>query len=243
MTENENGIYVKKQLKVELLFRFYTNRVQVLFYIYATTVIKITLMKVKALKTDKEVKRLEDEKIVQLFLERDENAIKYSSEKYGARLRAIALGITSDFHTAEECENDTYLKAWGLIPPNEPRTYLFAFLARITRHISIDRCRERDSLKRKAFIAGLSEEMEMTIQSSDTVEGNWDAKELGEKISRFLKNQSKEKRVIFVRRYFYMDSISEICKRLAVSESKVKSVLFRVRNDLRKYLIREGYVL
>ena len=67
--------------------------------------------------------------------------------------------------------------------------------------------------------------------------------ELGEKISRFLKNQSKEKRVIFVRRYFYMDSISEICKRLAVSESKVKSVLFRVRNDLRKYLIREGYVL
>lgn len=186
---------------------------------------------------------MEDERIVQLFLERDENAVKYSSEKYGTRLRAVSLAITSDFQTSEECENDTYLQAWKLIPPNEPRTYLYAFLARITRHISIDRCRKLKSLKREPFIVELSEEMETCIPASNDVESNIEAKELGEAISRFLRTISKEKRVIFVRRYFFMDSISEISKRCAISESKVKSVLFRIRNDLRQYLIREGYSL
>lgn len=186
---------------------------------------------------------MEDDKIVQLFLNRDENAIKYSSDKYGSRLRAVSLAITSDYQTSEECENDTYLQAWKLIPPNEPRTYLYAFLARITRHISIDRCRERKSLKRKSFIVELSEEMEMCIPASYDVESNLEAKELGEAISRFLHTISKEKRVIFVRRYFYLDSISEISKRCVVSESKVKSVLFRTRNALRQYLIKEGYTL
>lgn len=186
---------------------------------------------------------MEDDKIVQLFLNRDESAIKYSSEKYGSKLRAVSLAITSDYETAEECENDTYLRAWKSIPPHEPRTYLYAFLARIIRHISIDRCRERQSLKRKSFIVELSEEMEKCIPALEDVESNLEAKELGEAISRFLHTISKEKRVIFVRRYFYMDSISEICKRCAMSESKVKSVLFRTRNDLRQYLIREGYAL
>ena len=186
---------------------------------------------------------MEDNKIVELFLDKDENAIKYSSEKYGSKLRAISLSITSDFQTSEECENDTYLQAWNSIPPNEPRSYLYAFLARIIRHISIDRCRERSSLKRYAYIVELTSEMEMCIPSQNDVETNLDAKELGEAISRFLHTISKEKRVMFVRRYFYMDSTSEISKRCMVSENKVKSVLFRVRKDLRQYLIQEGYAL
>ena len=135
---------------------------------------------------------MEDSEIVQLFLNRDESAIRFSSEKYGARLRVLALGITEDLQTAEECENDTYLQAWKLIPPNEPRTYLYAFLARITRH---------------------------------------------------LRTVSREKRVIFVRRYFYLESIAEISRKYGFSESKVKSSLFRTRNGLRDYLIREGYTL
>ena len=101
---------------------------------------------------------MEDDKIVQLYLNRDESAIQFSSEKYGSRLRTLSLGITSDLQTSEECENDTYLQAWNLIPPNEPRTFLYAFLARIARHISIDRCRERASLKRDGYIVELSEE-------------------------------------------------------------------------------------
>ena len=153
------------------------------------------------------------------------------------------MGITSDHQTSEECENDTYLQAWNLIPPNEPVTYLFAFLARIVRHISIDRCRERTSLKRAGYIVELSKEMEMCLPSSDDIERNIAAQELGKSISSYLHTISQEKRVIFVRRYFYFDSIEKISKRCAISESKVKSSLFRTRNGLREYLIKEGYTL
>lgn len=186
---------------------------------------------------------MEDDKIVQLYLNRDENAIQFSSEKYGSRLRALAMGVTSDLQTSEECENDTYLQAWNLIPPNEPRTFLYAFLARIARHISIDRCRERASLKRDGYIVELSEEMEMCLPATEDVESRIAEEELGKAISNYLHTISQEKRVIFVRRYFYLDSIAEISKRCAITESKVKSSLFRTRNDLREYLIKEGYAL
>ena len=186
---------------------------------------------------------MEDDKIVQLYLNRDEGAIQFSSEKYGSRLRTLSLGITSDLQTSEECENDTYLQAWNLIPPNEPRTFLYAFLARIARHISIDRCRERASLKRDGYIVELSEEMEMCLPATEDVESRIAEEELGKAISNYLHTISQEKRVIFVRRYFYLDSIAEISKRCAITESKVKSSLFRTRNDLREYLIKEGYAL
>ncbi len=181
--------------------------------------------------------------IVQLYMDRNESAIRFSSEKYGSRLRALAMGITSDFQISEECENDTYLQAWKLIPPNEPRTYLYAFLASITRHISIDCCRKRASLKRGGYIAELSKEMEMCLPASENVESIIAEEELGKAIGNYLYTLSQEKRVIFVRRYFYLDSIAEISKRCAVSESKVKSSLFRIRNDIRNYLIKEGYTL
>ena len=87
---------------------------------------------------------MEDTQIVELYLQRDENAISRTAEVYGTRLRRISINIVRDEQTAEECENDTYLQAWNTIPPNEPKNYLFAFLARIIRHISIDRCRYRE---------------------------------------------------------------------------------------------------
>ena len=83
---------------------------------------------------------MDDSRIVDLYLSRDESAISQTSEKYGSRLRNVAYGIVEDLHTAEECENDTYMEAWNSIPPHEPRSYLFAFLARITRHIALDFC-------------------------------------------------------------------------------------------------------
>lgn len=186
---------------------------------------------------------MEDEKIVQLYLNRDESAIQFSSEKYGDRLRALSLGITQDFSTSEECENDTYLQAWNRIPPNEPRTYFYAFLARINRHIAIDRCRERASLKRSAYLVELSEEMLSALPASDDPENIVAAQALGKAISDYLQTISQEKRVIFVRRYFYLDSIAQISKRYTMTESKVKSSLFRTRNDLRAYLMKEGYTL
>ena len=186
---------------------------------------------------------MEDERIVELYLERNESAIAETNEKYGVRLRNLSLGITQDAPTAEECENDTYLKAWSLIPPHEPKEYLYAFLARITRHLSIDRCRERARLKRSSALTELSRELETCLPASDDVEDTAAAKEMGNAISRYLRALPKEKRVIFVRRYFYLDSIGMIAKRLGVTESKVKSSLFRTRSGLREYLIREGYQL
>ena len=186
---------------------------------------------------------MEDEEIVRLYLARDERAITLSSEKYGSRLRALAFGITADFRTSEECENDTYLRAWNRIPPCEPSAYLYAFLARITRNISIDRCRERTSLKRNAYLTELNGEMETCLPSPYNAEDELAAKELGEAIGRYLQTVSREKRVIFIRRYFYLDSVAEISRRCALTESKVKSSLFRTRNGLRKYLIKEGYDL
>lgn len=186
---------------------------------------------------------MDDNKIVELYLLRDETAIKLTSEKFGKRLRSLAYGIIHDWQTAEECENDTYMEAWSIIPPHEPRSYLYAFLARITRHISLSRCRERSRLKRKAFICELSAEMEQCIPAPDDVECRMDDLALGEAINEFLGMLDEEKRNLFLRRYWYLDSIAAISKRFACSESKVKTTLFRCRNQLREHLIKEGYTI
>ena len=145
---------------------------------------------------------MEDEQIVKLYLARDETAISHTADKYGARLRALSRGITADEQTAEECENDTYWEAWNRIPPHEPTTYLYAFLARITRHIAIDRCRERASLKRGGHLVELTEELALCLPASDDTESTADARLLGEAIGRFLLTLPREKRVMFMRRYF-----------------------------------------
>lgn len=186
---------------------------------------------------------MEDEKIVELYLSRDETAVEKTSEKYGSRLRALAFGIVDDLPTAEECENDTYLQAWTSIPPHEPRSYFYAFLARITRHISLNRCRERSSLKRSALLCELSEEMEQCIPAPDDMQCRIDNMLLTETIDAFLGTLSTQKRNVFLRRYWYLDSIAAISQRFALSESKVKTMLFRSRKQLRKHLEKEGYTL
>lgn len=186
---------------------------------------------------------MDDENIIRLFIDRDEAAIKQTAEKYGMRLRNISLGLTKDEQTAEECENDTYMTVWNKIPPAEPKTYFFAFLARIIRAISVDRIRKNTSLKRNGFITELNEELENCLPANDNSEDEIFAKELGESISRFLSEQSEEKQIIFVRRYFYFDSVSEIGARLHIGDSKVKTTLFRLRNGLREFLLKEGYDL
>lgn len=186
---------------------------------------------------------MDDSRIVELYLLRDETAIGQTSEKYGTRLRSLAYGIVNDRQTAEECENDTYYEAWNRIPPHKPTSYLYAFLARITRHISLNCCRDRNRLKRSAFICELSAEMEQCIPTPDDVECRMDDMALSEAINGFLGLLDKEKRIIFIRRYWYLDSIAAISKRLALSESKVKTTLFRCRNLLREHLEKEGYTL
>ena len=186
---------------------------------------------------------MDDGQIVDLFLLRDEAAIEQSAAKYGARLRALAFGIAGDRGTAVECENDAYWSAWNAIPPHEPRSYLYAFLARITRHLALDRCRAGARLKRSAQLCELSVELEQCIPAPDDTPCRAGERELAETLNAFLAALGEEKRRIFVRRYWYCDSIVDIAKRLAVSESKVKTTLHRCRARLRMVLEQEGYEL
>lgn len=186
---------------------------------------------------------MEDIKIVALFFERDEAALRETSQKYGQALRNISYNIVCDRETAEECENDTYLEAWNTIPPSDPSGHLFAFLARIVRHISIDVCRTRGRQKRKAVITELTAEMEECIPSPDDTALKLEQNELGKAISSFLRLQSEEKQIIFLRRYWYTDSVETIAHSLGIGESKVKMTLMRMRNALKNYLLKEGYDL
>ncbi len=186
---------------------------------------------------------MEDGDIVELFRRREEAAIGYAAQKYGARLRGIAFGITEDSQTAEECENDTYMQAWDSIPPHDPAGYLFSYLARITRHLALDACRRRGAQKHRAEITELTEEMEECIPAPDDAAGRLEAEELGRAIGRYLSTLSEEKQIIFVRRYWYLDPVETIARRLGVGQSKVKMTLSRCREGLRKYLIKEGYDL
>lgn len=186
---------------------------------------------------------MDDSKIVELYLSRDESAISHTEQKYGSRLRQIADSILNNKASAEECENDTYLEAWRRIPPNEPRSYLFSFLGKITRHLAIDECRKNAGKKRQALFCELTQEMEECIPGPSNVEGNIEANALSQAINAFLDCCSEEQRNVFVRRYWFFDTIPEICKRYGFTQSKVKTMLFRMREGLRYYLEKEGYTI
>lgn len=185
---------------------------------------------------------MDDSEIVDLYLCRNESAISRTAAKYGPRLRDIAYGILYDVSAVEECENDTYFTAWNKIPPNEPRNYLFSFLGRIIRCFAIDEVRRRNRAKRNAVICELTAEMEERLTSYDNgVEDAVDVKALGELISSFLKNYSAEQRKVFVRRYWYFDSIRQISDLYGFSNSKVKTTLYRMRKELIAFLKERGY--
>ncbi len=186
---------------------------------------------------------MEDSKIVELFWERDETAIYYTAEKYGHRLRRASYGIVRDHQTAEESENDTYAECWDSIPPHRPEDYLYGFLLRILRHISLNRCRERSRLKRSAYICELSAEMEQCIPAPNDCECRLNDMIFAEAINGFLESLSVEKRNLFLRRYWYLDSVNDLSRSFGYSQSKVKTTLYRLRSQLRDYLEREGYVI
>lgn len=185
----------------------------------------------------------DDSGIVELFLERNEQALVFAARKYGASLRKIALAVLGDESDAQECENDAYLKAWNSIPPNEPRTWLLPYLSKLVRETAIDRLRKEQAKKRAAQFTELTQEIESSLPSLNDVETEVDGALLSAAISAFLRQQPLQKRNIFLRRYWFMDSVAEIAKRYSVSEGKVKTVLFRLRGDLKDHLKREGYLL
>ena len=180
---------------------------------------------------------MDDNKIIELYFMRDETAITQTKERYGERLKALAYRILRSSEDAEECENDTYLKAWDSIPPQRPQ-HFFAYLAKICRNTALKMLEKQKAEKRSAVLVELSQELTECLPDKHSLE-NTAEQELGDIISTFLKTVSKENRIIFVRRYFLSESVSEIAKALGISESKVKSSLFRTRNKLRDYLSKE----
>lgn len=184
---------------------------------------------------------MDDNEIVELYLNREESAISQTQSKYGRRLRTVSRGITADDCSAEEAENDTYLKAWESIPPNKPYNALFAYLLRIIRNLSLDILRKRKANKRAAMLVELSEEMEQCIPSAMSVEEEYDGKLLADKITEFLDGLPSEKRDIFMRRYWFLDSPESIAKRFALTKNSVNVTLFRLRKELKEFLETHGY--
>lgn len=186
---------------------------------------------------------MEDDRIIDLYLSRDESAIRETAAKYGARLRRIALAVLGSRESAEECENDTYLEVWRRIPPNEPRGYLFEYLGRIIRHLAIDECRRMNSEKRRAEYCELTKEMAECLPGGEPADSHLEAEELMRVISDFLRSCPKEQRTVFIRRYWYFDSVAELGRRFGFSQSKVKSMLYRMREALKAKLEKEGYTI
>jgi len=184
-----------------------------------------------------------DSTIIDLYWARSESAIAETAKQYGSYCTAISMNILHNNEDAEECVNDTYLKTWNAIPPRRPEVFS-TFLGRITRNLSIDRYRSRKSQKRSGDETALMlSELEECIPSKNSVEDEVEVKELENAVDNFLSTLTHEDRLFFVRRYWYVDSISSIAERFAVGESKVRTSLFRTRNKLRNLLENEGITI
>ena len=184
---------------------------------------------------------MEDYKIVDLYWARSENAIRQTEIKYGKMLVGISTALVPSAEDAEECVNDTYVAAWDSMPDERP-VYLGAFLSKIVRRISIDRYRRAHSQKRGGMDI-FTEELCECIPAEADLQTEYDNRRLAELLNVFLRSLDEEKRVIFVRRYYFSDSISEIADALEMSEGKIKTVLHRTRKELRNYLEREGIAI
>ena len=183
-----------------------------------------------------------DEKIVELFWDRSEKAISETENLYGRYFHYIAYGILLNDEDAKEIVNDAYLKAWNSIPPEKPKN-LKGFIGRITRQLSINRLEKMTAQKRGGGEYNIAIEEIKEIVSGDGELTLDEKNELREVIERFLRSLPDEQRRIFIKRYWYMKSISQISKDLFISPSKVKSTLMRTRQKLKNYLIEEGIQL
>lgn len=186
---------------------------------------------------------MEDETIVSLYWARDERAIRETEEKYDRYLTKIAYNILNDTQDSQESVNDTYLAAWDSMPPHRP-SVLSAYLAKLTRRISIDRFRYRTRTKRLPSEYALSlSELSDCVSGGNTTEEIVNVKLLADSIGIYLRLQSPEARAAFLGRYYFLDSVKEIAAYCGISESKVKTLLYRTRLGLKDYLEKEGFDL
>lgn len=179
---------------------------------------------------------MEDQTIIDLYWQRDQGAIAETEAKYGAYCHSIAFGVLRSSEDAEECVSDTWLRAWNAIPPERPRS-LRVFLGRIVRNLSLDRLDYNRAGKRDGAKDELFSELIACVPDQNDHMAQVELKDL---LSRFLRQQPRDARNIFLRRYWYCDSVEEIARRFGLREGAIKSSLFRTRAKLRKYLEKEG---
>ena len=184
---------------------------------------------------------MDDKSIVDLYFSRSEEAISRTDQKYGRFCYSIAYNILTNKEDAEESVSDTYMAAWNTIPPRRP-TVLAAFLGKITRHIAIDRWRERSASKRGGGEIALAlEELENCVAGTQNAETELERKEIIRAYVKFLDALPITERRVFLCRYYYVESIETIANKFGFSQSKVKTMLHRTRTKLRGQLAKEGY--
>ena len=178
---------------------------------------------------------MDDEKIIELFFNRSEQAIEEVDKKYGKTCHNISYNILHNKLDAEECVNDAYLGAWNAIPPARPNP-LLTYLCKIVRNLSLKRYEFNTAIKRNSTYDVAMEELESCLSSPETVESEIALKELTHIIENFLDSLSTENRVIFLRRYWFSDTYSDIAARVGMTEKNVSVRLTRICEKLRNYL-------
>lgn len=185
---------------------------------------------------------MDDDQIVELYWNRKEEAIKESDVKYGKLLQQISFHILFNQQDSEECVNDTYCKVWEAIPPQKP-TSLRAYMGRIVRNLSINRWYENRAQKRGGDTNVLLSELSECIPASDTVETEIDEKELTQLMNTWLLELSQDDRVLFLRRYWYTDSVKDLAKECNTSQNIMAGRIYRLRQRLKAFLLKEGIVI
>ena len=181
---------------------------------------------------------MEDADIIDLYFARNEDAIRQTDISYGRRLNILAQRMLHSREDAEESVSDTYLQAWNTIPPQRP-THFYAYIAKICRNFALKKLDWKNAQKRKAEIVALTQEMESCIPDTAR-ENELDARELGRLLDAFLRTQTPENQMVFLRRFWYADTVGEIAARYGISESAVHMRLNRTKNRLSAYLAKEG---
>lgn len=182
---------------------------------------------------------MDDKALIDLYWARDEEAIKETSTKYGKLCSYIANNILKNTEDCEECLNDTYFAVWNAIPAQRPDRFS-VFISRITRNLALKKWEYLSAAKRNPSAIIPLDELGDCVSGTSNVESEIETKRIESTIDAFLWEQGTEKRNIFVRRYWYFDSIGAICKSTGFSQSKVKSILYEMRLKLRTYLESEG---
>ena len=180
---------------------------------------------------------MDDNRIVELYLLRDETAIKQTTENYGSRLRSLAHGIVGDPQTAEECENDTYMEAWNTIPPQKPFS-LKDYLGRLVRHLSIDRYRALRRAKRNVNMTDALNELSVISPATEA-----DNPALTEALDNFLGNLDPTDRALFLGRYWYFYEVSDLARTYGITTNSAYVKLHRMRERLRRHLSERGFKL